>query len=277
MSYLRVKTARILNMEDKRDLRRLNKLVSQRNLYGHSSHNPDDIIKDGRIISALRALKEDKLKSYESGTHLGTHSAPEKLPPLSKEHTATLDAALLVDRPNQKEVSAVAEELGYSVDKLRQAYLTQNFDKVDTFLKRTKKDDAFRSQHFGVAKLGPNIFLTKGGIMDTDAYGDTGFLLTTDKAVRSPFSNILTGESIVPPTRGLQAPALSLRGGVVLAPGEKIKAFEEANPTLTYVDRDKVPRHIKAKILKPPRSMWELPKRVWPTAIQGKLRHPGSH
>jgi hypothetical protein len=205
------KTAAIANLQDPEELRALREFVNAPDMYGHTTHNIESVLDRGALISALQALREGKLKSYERGSEQGSHT---EVPysDLSPEHLQHLEQSILTRAPDVNAYGRIADATGKSVDEIKMDFIRQNYDKIHDFVNAQPDPETFRQAYLSVPKLGPSIFVNKGGIMDTDAYGDTSVLFRTPHAVPSPHMNLVPDEHIIPQINPFESREVPLQG-----------------------------------------------------------------
>lgn len=242
----RDKVARILGAADPE----LTKYLQGDDLFGHRTTAADSVLNDGRILAGLTAFQDGKLKDYESGDFAG-HRTPLAAPDLSPEELKALEGHLLSAAPNHAAVKAMAAQHGGTEATLTAALLKGRGDATRRFLRTQADPEAFRKEHLAIPKLGPSIFLTHGGLLNTDSYGDTGFLLHTNRAKSSPYANLIPGEHIIQPKSALGRNSVSIRNALVVAPRHKIDALNTAHPEYRYVAMEDLPDEKKLPLYSP--------------------------
>lgn len=270
------KLSTLVDLSDQTQLSKFRQFTKYKDMYGHSTHNLDSILEGQGLMSALEALKRGKLRSYESGASQGTHATVEHNN-LSNASLSKIEKAMLVAAPDTDIFSDLAETSGRSADAIKADFIRQRFSKIRTFLQEQDDPEEFRKDHFSISKLGPNIFVTKGGLLDTESYGDSAVLLRSRTAKKSPFMNLVTDEYIVPSKAVFEPRKLRIGSGYVLAPKVKIKALNTAHPDVKFVAKEDIPDDIKDTLYKPTHSLKEVWERWVPKALAGELSVRQTH
>lgn len=224
----REKLARILSVSDPH----VKNLLESENLYGHRTAHGDALLESGRLMSGIEALQKGKLQSYESGFIPGMRGKFE-IPDLTRQQLDQLQKAWLKDTPDYNTVDAV----GHPRDALKGALLRDRAKDVRKYLRGLDPDTAekWRREHLRISKLSPHIFLTQGGLVDDEGYGDTGFLFRSNTATSSPFLTLIKNEAVISPRHGLDMRGVNLRNALVVAPDDKIEALDAARPDYDYL------------------------------------------
>lgn len=264
------KVGTVIDLKDEEQLEKFRRFTKYKDMYGHRTHNIDSVLENQGLFSALEALKRGKLKSYEAGSSVGTHQVVEHNN-LSSKDLSKIEKAMLTADPDKSVFEDIAESLGRTEDAVTADFLRQDFGKIKDFLQKQEDPEEFRKDHFSISKLGPNIFVTKGGILDTDAYGDSAVLLRSRTAKKSPFANFVTDEYIIPSKRVFEPRKLRIGSGYVLAPKSELKKYDAAHPLVKFVATEDIPDDIKEDIYKPTHSLKETWQRWVPAALSGEL------
>ena len=238
--------------------------------YGHSTPNIEDVVNRGAVLSALDALREGRLKSYEEGFAQGDRSdlSTAELP---EDVLSELKTKVLRPEPDTAAFDDAARQLGVRPIDVKASFIQQSFDDIKQFVNTQPDPEGFRQQHLSIPKLGPSIFATKGGILDTPAYGDAAVLFRAPDAIPSPHMNLVTGEHILPAIRPFESRQVPLEGSYILAPKEKVRHLEQSHPEYSYVTKEDVPEDINKTILKPPHSFTEPLTRWVPNIAKGSF------
>ena len=270
------KLGTVVNLDDEKQLDKFRRFTGYKDMYGHRTHNLDSVLEGKGLMSALEALKRGKLRSFEAGSSVGTH-AKVQYNDLNKAQLKKIEGAMFSGTPDASVFEDVAATTGRSEDAVKADFLRQDFGKIKGFLKEQDDPEEFRKDHFSISKLGPNIFVTKGGILDEDSYGDSAILARSRTAKKSPFMNLLTDEFIVPGKDVFEPRKLRIGSGYVLAPKAKIKALDEAHPHVKFVAREDIPDDINDKLYKPTHSAKEVWQRWVPSIFSGELSVRQTH
>lgn len=263
------KLARILNMENRDDAEYLHSFLADPTLHGHRTTNAEGVLSSGRIMSGLQALSEGRLKDYEHGYLPGLRSQFH-VPELADNQLQHLERATLQATPDADALSGLGAATGASQAELRGALIRHRLPQVNAFLRTMDPQAAedWRMQHLRIPKLSPHVFMTQGGLIDDQGYGDTGFLVHTPKAERSPYMTLVNQEAIVAPHHGLEMRSVDARKGLVTAAPERLQELEKRHPEYTYVSEQALPRERRLNAI----STQEIGRRILPNAVQGKLK-----
>jgi hypothetical protein len=264
------KIGTIIDLSNEQQLDKFQRFTNYKDMYGHRTHNLNSVLERQGLISALEALKRGKLKSYEAGSSIGTHEKVE-YNNLSPAQLKKIEDSMLEEEPDTSVFEDIAEETGRSKDAIKADFLRQDFNKIKRFLRAQDDPEEFRKDNFSVSKLGPNIFVTKGGILDAPSYGDSAVLLRSRTAKKSPFLNLVTDEYIVPSKAVFEPRKLNIGSGYVLTSKKKINTLNKNHPNVKFVATESLPKSLKEKLLKPKRSLKEVWQRWIPSALSGDL------
>lgn len=271
-----LKQAGLVDLSSKPERERFERFINRKDVYGHRTNHIDSVAADRHLLSALDALRSNKLKSYEAGVSAGDHQKIQSLS-LTPNQIKELRSTLLQPVPDLTTLKELAKEKDVNTDDIKREYLRNDFHKIKKFLNTLPNGEAFRKKHLSIPKLGPNIFLTRGGVLDQEGYGDSAVLVRNLTATKSPFMNLLTGEHIVKPKRVLTPRKVPLGKGYVLAPSTKAKDLSKNHPDLNIIDLDKMPKSLKDKTFKPTRSYKEIPSRWLPNLISQDFSTKATH
>jgi len=264
------KTAAVIDLSDPHQLDKFTRFVNNENLYGHRTHNLQSVLNQGGLSAALDSLHRGNLKSYEAGHTQGTHEAMPYTD-LSPEDLGSLEQNILVDTPNTGVYDTMAQRLGMTADQVKGNFIRQRYNKIRQFLRSQQDPEAFRRANLAVPKLGPNIFLTRGGVLDTPAYGNASLLFHTNRATPSPYMNLVTDEYIVPPKDVMTPQSVPVRHGYAILPQADIAGFEKTHPKMKYVAQESLPEDLRKQLFKPTHDIKETWERWAPAAFAGKL------
>jgi hypothetical protein len=160
-----------------------------------------------------------------------------------------------------------------SADATKRNFIRQNFERIKTFLDNHPNAEDFRLRYLSIPKLGPSIFATKGGLLDTPAYGDSSILFKAKEGdiVPSPHMNFVTNEYILPQIKPFESRSIPLSGNYVLAPKEKVMSLEAAHPEYSYVASEDLPEDLRKTLYKPPHDYAQPFTRWVPNLIEGNF------
>lgn len=255
------KTARVLDPSQEADAAELSAFLSHPELVGHRTPHAESVLETGKVMSGLEALRRGKLKSYESGYLPGLRGTID-VPSLSKSQLAELEAAWLKEQPDYDKIDA----LGYSRDALKGALIRDRFSKADKHVRQL--GEAWRKDHLRIPKLSPHVFVTRGGLLDEEGYGDVGILAHDRRARTSPFLTLITNEAVLSPSSGLRTRTLDVTKGLVVGSEDRIKQLQKKYPDYTYAPLASV--LAAGKGLKPVTGA-EITQRILPHLREGTL------
>lgn len=261
------KVARVLDPSIAEDRAYLESYLNAPNLHGHRTPHVDTVLETGRVMSGLDALRRGHLKDYESGFLPGFRDT-FRVPTLSPAHLDALQRATLRDTPDAAALTALEAETGVSRNELRGALIRDRHREVSKFLAGREDDAAWHAKHLRIPKLSPNVFLTRGGLVDDKGYGDVGFLFRTDAPQTSPYLTLIENEAVLGPKKGLRMRSLPTKRALVVAPKERLEALSAAHPDHTFVDEAHLPEDRRLGAMAP----GELTRRVLPQALDGTLQ-----
>lgn len=264
------KQSEIVDFSDPEQAAKFERFVNLPDVYGHRTHDINSLVQSQKLISGLEALRRGKLKNYEAGDWAGRRKEIAASA-LDKEQLKRIENAMFTAAPETKIFDEVAKDTGRDAAGVKVDFLRQRYGSIKNFLAQQENPEEMRLKHFAVPKLGPNIFVTKGGVLDSPTYGDSAVLLRSRTAKRSPFFNMLTDEYIIPPKDVLAPRQARIGSGYVLTPREKIEALHQERPNLKFVAMEDLPEHLRGQVLKPLRSLSEIPNRILPAALSGEL------
>ena len=262
------KVARILDISNPEDKKRLDAYLGAKNLHGHRTPHAEKLLETGKVMSGLEALQRGHLQDYEHGYLPGIRSS-FKLPELSTAQLQTLSKALLRETPDTTTLKRLGTETGASPAELRGALLRHRKSEIDAFLSAHPDSEDWRMANLRIPKLSPNVFLTAKGVVGDKGYGDVGMLFRTDRAKASPYVTLIENEAILGPKKGLQMQNLDIKRGLVFGSLDRIKMLEQKHPQYTYVDEAAVPESVRSLSSLAP---GELHRRLLPHLNEGTLR-----
>jgi hypothetical protein len=271
-----LKQGALIDLNDPKHKKKFTSFINRKDVYGHRTHHIDQIAKDKHLLSAIDALRKGRLKSYEAGVSAGAHKQVTSVS-LTTPQISELRRALLTDSPDIGVTARIAGEHNATAEEVKREYLKRDYAKIRKYLTSLPDGESFRQKHLSVPKLGPNIFLTKGGILDQEGYGDSAVLVRNLKATKSPFANLLTDEHIVKPKTVMTPRKVPIGKGYVLAPSNKAKSLAEKNPDLNIIDIEKIPEELKKQIIKPTRHYKEITSRWIPNIVSGDFSLTPTH
>jgi hypothetical protein len=191
---------------------------------------------------------------------------------LAPEHLAQLEKSVLAATPDTSVYDTIAAQTGLTADQVKANFLRQRFNKARQFVRTQENPEAFREANLAVPKLSPNIFVTKGGVLDTPAYGNASLLFHTPHAAPSPYMNLVRDEYIVPPKDVMTPRAVPVRHGYAVLPKADIGQYEKTHPEMRYVAQEELPEDLRSRLFKPTHDIKETWERWLPAATQGNLR-----
>lgn len=264
------KTAAILDLSDPEEKRKFQEYLAKSDVYGHRTQYIDSVLEEQRLYSALEALKRGKLKDYEQGASVGTHEnvIPQRL---SKADIDLLGMELLKDTPNTDIVKSVADKYKTDENTIKREFLKSRYGQIKNWLSTQDNPEQARLNTVAVPKLSPNIFVTRGGLLDTPHYGEYGVLLRSRTARPSPYVNLINREHIIPSKGVLDPRSVKLKDNYVIAPNAQLARLNKLNPNLRYIGASDIPGDIKDKLMMPVRSVSEIWDRLMPQAVAGDL------
>lgn len=248
------------------------KFVKKPDVFGHRTRHADSVLEQGKVISALEALRLGRLKSFEAGSGTGTHKAIEKDDKLSETQLDQFQSALLRSNPDTTTARGIVEEAGAKYDDAMKELLGKKYSTIKAFLKKVKKPEEFREHHLSVSKLSPHIFVTKGGVLDEPEYGDVSILARSKHAKPSQFANMITHEYTIDPVRPMEPRSMSVKSGIVIAARTKVKQLKKKYPGYKYVAEEDIPEKDRKEVMLPTHSDDEIQKRVLPAMARGTLK-----
>jgi hypothetical protein len=265
-----VKTAAILDLSDPEEQKKFLAYLERDDVYGHRSQHVDSLLEEQRLYSALEALKRGKLKSYEQGASVGTH---ENIVParLSDSDIKLLEMELLKETPNTDIVSSMADKYKIDENTVKREFLKSRYPQIRRWLTQQKEPEQVRKEILSVPKLSPNIFATKGGLLDEPAYGNYGLLFQSRTAVPSPYLNLINREHIIPQRGTLTPRSIKLQRNYMVVPRDELRKLNRKNPNLRYIAAEDLPENVKERLLMPTRSLGEIPNRIIPNILSGNL------
>lgn len=270
------KQAAVIDLNDPESLRKFQQFAKRKDVYGHRTPHAESVLEGGKIISALEALRRGKIKSVETGISVGSRREISTAPRLSTGQLNQLQGALLVNSSSEVDddaVASVAVDAQMDYGSMMGEFLKRRGGVIKRHLNQMgDTSESFRRKHLSIPKLGPNIFVTKSGVMDEPRYGDVSMLVRSRTARQSPFANILTNEYIIEPRKPLEPRSINVRSGFVIAPRSRVKALNEKFPEFQYVQEEQIPSELKKNIFIPTRSVSEIVTRVVPKIFSGELR-----
>ena len=264
------KTAAIMDLSDPEEQRKFLAYLERSDVYGHRTKYIDDVLEDQRLYSALEALKRGKLKGYEQGSTVGTHEnvIPQRL---SEADVNLLGMELLKETPNTDIVKSVADKYQTDENTIKREFLKSRYGQIKNWVHGRKDPEKARLDTVSVPKLSPNIFVTRGGLLDTPHYGEYGVLLRSRTAKPSPYLNLINKEHVIP-SKGVMDPrSVKLRNNYVVAPNEQLARLNKINPNLRYIGASDIPDNVKEKLMMPVRSISEIWNRLIPQTVSGDL------
>jgi hypothetical protein len=264
------KTAAILDLSDPQEQRKFLEYLQRSDVYGHRTKYIDSVLEEQRLYSALEALKRGKLKGYEKGLLVGSHEnvIPQRL---SQADVDLLSMELLKETPNTAIVKSVADKYNTDENTIKREFLKSRYGQIKAWLKGQKDPEQARIDTVSVPKLGPHIFVTRGGLLDTNGYGEYGVLLRSRIAKPSPFLNLINKEHTISPKGIMEPRSVALRNNYVIAPNVELARLNKLNPNLRYIGAENIPAHVRAKLMLPLLSLKEIPNRLIPLAFSGDL------
>lgn len=269
------KAAAVLNLKKEDDLNKFQKFVQRDDVYGHRTPHAESVLGSGKIMSAMEALQKGKVKSVETGWGVGARKDISTDNKLSNTQIKGLEEALLAPQSSKVDydkASDISMEADLDYNEMMAEFLRRKKSAVKKHLGTVDNPEQFRRDHLSLPKLGPNIFVTKGGIMDEPKYGDVSLLVRSRTATQSPFANTLTDEHIIEPKKPGDPRSLNVRSGFVIAPTKKIQQLSRKYPGFKYVKEEQIPDEIKKTLYKPTRSAKEVVTRLVPKFLSGELR-----
>jgi len=270
------KQGAVVDLNDPSSLKKFKQFAKRQDVYGHRTPHAESVLEGGQIISAMEALKKGKIKSVETGRGVGGRKEISTAPSLSKDQLNKLQNALLVSSSSEVDEDAAADvavESQMDYHQMMGEFLKRRHGAVKKHLGQLGDDgEKFRRKHLSIPKLGPNIFITKGGVMDEPRYGDVSMLVRSRTAKQSPFANVLTNEHIVEPRRPMEPRSINVRSGFVIAPKDRVKALNKEFPDFQYVQEEQIPDELRKDIFVPTRSAREVATRILPKILKGELR-----
>lgn len=270
------KRSALVDLENPESLKKFRQFAKRQDVYGHRTPHAESVLEGGQIISAMEALKRGKIKSVETGRGVGGRKEVSTTPTLNKDQLNKLQNALLVGSSSEVDEDAAADvavESQMDYHQMMGEFLKRRHGAVKKHLGQMGDDaESFRRKHLSIPKLGPNIFVTKGGVMDEPRYGDVSMLVRSRTAKQSPFANVLTNEHIVEPRRPMEPRSINVRSGFVIAPKDRVKALNKQFPDFQYVQEEQIPEELRKDIFVPTRSAKEVATRIIPKIFTGELR-----
>lgn len=267
---LQDKTATIVDLSNKEELNKFKRFADYKDTVGHRTHNIEGVLESGGVISALEALKRGKLKSFEAGRSVGTHKAVD-YQGLSKSQLADISSKVLKESPDTSVFRDVAKETGRAPDEVKADFLRQEYGRVKKYVSGLGDPETFRRKHLSLPKLGPQIFVTKGGVIDTPEYGDSALLARSRKVEKSPYVNIISKEHVLGQRRAFEPRKLNIGSGYLIVPKKKIQALDEKHPDRKFVAVEDIPEDVKKHVYVKKHDFLEIPKRWIPQAFAGNI------
>jgi len=268
--FIPEKTAAVVDLADPEQLAAFTQFANRGDTYGHRTHNLDEVMRSGHLSSALDSLRHGKLRSYEAGSEQGTHT-PVPYVDLSPEHMALLEHSILSRAPETSAYDTVAAATGTSPDQVKANFTRQAYGKIHDFVSKQDDPEGFRLRNLAIPKLSPNIFVTKGGVLDTPSYGDAALLFRSHTATPSPYMNLVTDEHIIGPKGVFDPRRAPIRAGYAMLPEAQIGAYEKKFPGMKYVAQEQIPDALHKQLFKPVHSVKETWQRWLPAAMSGDL------
>lgn len=270
------KVGSIVDLSNQPNRTKFEQFSKRKDVYGHRTPHAESVLSSGKLISALEALQKGKIKSVELGKGVGSRKEVSTKAELGKDQLDKLQDALLVNKKSdvdKRVVSSIATENKMDKNQVMAEFLRRRRREVKHHLNQLgNKAEDFRQEHLSIPKLGPNIFVTKGGIMNEPSYGDVSMLVRTQSAEESPFANTLTNEHIIAPRKAMEYRNVNVQSGYVIAPKNKIKGLNKKFPKYKFVEEEQIPNDLKKELYVPTRSASELTRRVIPKFLKGELR-----
>lgn len=269
------KTSAVLDLNNPDDLKKFRQFAEHKNLYGHRTPHAESVLESGKIISALEALQKGKVKTVETGRGVGSRKNVSTEDHLSNQQLRELQDALLAPtsaQVNRQKAEGIAVGADMHYNEMMAEFLRRRKGAVKKHLGTIKEPEEYRQENLSIPKLGPNIFVTKGGVMNEPKYGDVSLLIKSRTAEKSPFANTLTDEHIVAPKKPGDMRSINVRSSMVIAPASKINILSKKFPDYRYVKEEQIPDEIRKAIYKPTRSASEVTKRIIPKILSGELR-----
>jgi hypothetical protein len=178
---------------------------------------------------------------------------------------------LLKETPNTDIVKSVADKYQTDENTIKREFLKSRYGQIKNWVHGRKDPEKARLDTVSVPKLSPNIFVTRGGLLDTPHYGEYGVLLRSRTAKPSPYLNLINKEHVIP-SKGVMDPrSVKLRNNYVVAPNEQLARLNKINPNLRYIGASDIPDNVKEKLMMPVRSISEIWNRLIPQAVSGDL------
>jgi len=269
------KSAEVMDLTKPEDFTKFQKFVSRQDIYGHRTPHAEAVLGSGKIISALEALQKGKIKSVETGRGVGARKDISIDNKLTSTQIQGLKDALLVPtttKVDSDKAADIASEAGMEYNEMMAEFLRRKKGDIKKHLGTVSDPEEFRRSHLSIPKLGPNIFVTKGGLMDEPKYGDVGLLIRSRTAKPSPFANTLTDEHIIEQRKPGDPRSVSVRSSLVIAPQAKVRTLSRKFPGYKFVKEEQIPDELRKVLYKPTRSPKEIATRIIPKLLSGELR-----
>ena len=269
------KIGAVVDLNDQASMKKFKSFAKRKDVYGHRTPHAESVLDGGKIISAMEALRRGKIKSVEIGRGVGNRKSLDLSNKLSKDHLNKLQNALLVSpgKVDDDALTDVAVDAGVEYHQMMGEFLKRRHGAVKRHLGELGDGaEKFRRKHLSIPKLGPNIFVTKGGVMNEPRYGDVSMLVMSRSAKKSPFANVLTNEHIIEARKPMDPRSINVRSGFVIAPSKRVDELNKKYPDYQFVREEQIPDSMKKDIYLPTRSAREITTRVLPALFKGELR-----
>lgn len=266
------KQGAVVDLNDPASLKKFESFAKRKDVYGHRTPHAESVLEGGHIISAMEALRRGKIKSVETGVGVGARKEIGTNNLLSGQQLDKLENAFFGTKVDDDAATGVAVDAGVDYNQMMSEFIRRRHGSIKRHLGQMDNAESFRRKHLSIPKLGPNIFVTKGGVMDEPRYGDVSMLVRTRSVVQSPFANVLTNEHIVEPKRPMEPRRINVSSGFVIAKGARVDALNKQFPNFQYVKEEQIPDELRKDIFKPTRSVSEVATRIIPKILSGELR-----